>query len=75
MGSTNDDGPFYYRVHSPVVLVEFDHYPDVVFDNKVPTRNHIHTVIRTPHAGDYGADLLRQHHDRYAHGHGTHTAR
>ena len=75
MGSTTDDDPFYYRVHSPVVLIEFDHHPGVAFDNRVPTRNHVHTVVRTPNGNDYGADLLRQHHDRYDHSHGDHTAR
>jgi Protein of unknown function (DUF3500) len=74
MGSTAD-GPFYYRVQSPVVLVEFDHHPGVVFDNEVPSRNHVHTLIRTPNGGDYGTDLLRQHHDRYDHSHGHHEAR
>ena len=67
MGSTDAEGPFYYRVQSPVVLIEFDHHPGVVFDNRVPSRNHIHTVVRTPNAGDYGVDLLRQHHDRFDH--------
>lgn len=75
MGSTADDGPFYYRVHSPVVLIEFDHHPGVVFDNLVPSRNHIHTLVRTPNGGDYGVDLLRQHHERYDHSHGTHAER
>ena len=37
MGTTGADGPFYYRVHSPVVLIEFDHHPGVVFDNLVPS--------------------------------------
>ena len=27
MGGTDEDGVFYYRVHSPVILVEFDHPP------------------------------------------------
>lgn len=75
MGSTSDEGPFYYRVHSPVVLIEFDHHPGVVFDNLVPSRNHIHTLVRTPNGGDYGVDLLRQHHERYDHAHGTHAER
>jgi hypothetical protein len=75
MGSTAAEGPFYYRVQSPVVLIEFDHHPGVVFDNRVPSRNHIHTVVRTPNAGDYGADLLRQHHDRFDHTSGHHVAR
>ena len=75
MGATSDDGPFYYRVHSPVVMIEFDHHPGVVFDNPVPSRNHIHTIVRTPNGGDYGVDLLRQHHERYDHSHGTHEPR
>ena len=67
MGAVADDGPFYYRVHSPVVLIEFDHHPGVAFDNVVPSRNHIHTLVRTPNGGDYGIDLLRQHHERFDH--------
>ena len=75
MGAVADDGPFYYRVHSPVVLIEFDHHPGVAFDNVVPSRNHIHTVVRTPNGGDYGLDLLRQHHERFDHSTGIHIAR
>jgi hypothetical protein len=75
MGATDPEGPFYYRVQSPVVLIEFDHHPGVVFDNNVPSRNHIHTVVRMPNAGDYGVDLLRQHHDRFDHSSGRHVAR
>ena len=75
MGTRTEDGPFYYRVHSPVVLVEFDHHPGVVFDNLVPSRHHVHTVVRTPNGGDYGVDLLRQHHERYDHSHGEHQHR
>jgi Protein of unknown function (DUF3500) len=75
MGSTGGDDPFYYRVQSPVVLIEFDHHPGVVFDNRVPSRNHVHTVVRTPNGNDYGADLLRQHHDRFDHSQGQHTSR
>ena len=36
-GGFDDEAPFYYRVHSPVILIEFDHHPGVVFDNVVPT--------------------------------------
>ena len=74
-GGTGEASPFYYRVHSPVVLIEFDHHPGVVFDNIEPSRNHIHTVVRTPNGGDYGADLLRQHHERYDHSGGDHHPR
>ncbi len=75
IGGTGEYGPFYYRVQSPVVLIEFDHHAGVVFDNLVPTHHHIHTVMRTPNGGDYGADLLRQHHERYDHSNGQHVAR
>jgi hypothetical protein len=74
-GGFDDDAPFYYRVHSPVILIEFDHHPGVVFDNEVPTRHHVHTVVRTPNGGDYGADLLRQHHEQFDHRDGLHHAR
>jgi Protein of unknown function (DUF3500) len=74
MGSTGD-GAFYYRVQSPVIIVEFDHHPGVAFDNKVPSRNHVHTIVRTPNGGDYGLDLLRQHHEQFDHSHGTHEPR
>jgi Protein of unknown function (DUF3500) len=74
-GGHDDEAPFYYRVHSPVILVEFDHHPGVVFDNEVPTRHHVHTVVRTPNGGDYGADLLRLHHERYDHVGGEHRQR
>ena len=47
-GGYDDVAPFYYRVHSPVILIEFDHHPGVAFDNEEPTRNHVHTVVRTP---------------------------
>ncbi len=73
-GGTSDDSPFYYRVHSPVILIEFDHHPGIGFDNEVPSRHHIHTVVRTPNGGDYGADLLRQHHEAFDHSHGVHVA-
>jgi fructose-1,6-bisphosphatase/inositol monophosphatase family enzyme len=74
-GGYDDVAPFYYRVHSPVVLIEFDHHPGVAFDNEEPTRNHVHTVLRTPNGGDYGADLLREHHERYDHRRGGHADR
>jgi hypothetical protein len=64
----SDDGiePFYYRVQSPVVMVEFDNHQGVWLTNTEPARFHVHTVVRTPNGNDYGKDLLRQH---YAQGH------
>ena len=64
MGGRGDDSVFYYRVQSPVLLIEFDHLAGVAFDNDVPTRNHVHSVMRTPNGNDYGMDLLRQHYAR-----------
>ncbi|MEU6148085.1 DUF3500 domain-containing protein [Streptomyces sp. NPDC047081] len=65
IGDDSPGGAFYYRVHSPVVLVEFEHMASVMFDVDEPWRNHVHTVVRTPNGGDYGKDLLRQHHERH----------
>jgi hypothetical protein len=67
MGGVEEDSVFYYRVHSPVILIEFDHQRGVALDYDVPTRSHIHTVMRTPNGNDYGKDLLRQHYAQAAH--------
>jgi len=58
MGGFGDDDPFYYRAFNAVLLIEFGHLSGLVFDNPQPTRNHIHTVIRTPNGNDYGKALL-----------------
>ena len=72
-GATDDDAVFYYRVHSPVILIEFDHQRPVALEGDAPTRNHVHAVVRTPNGNDYGKDLLRQHHERFDHTHeGSH---
>jgi hypothetical protein len=69
IGSAEPDGVFYYRIHSPVILIEFDHQrPIALAKSETPTRNHIHTVVRTPNGNDYGKDLLRQHHAQHPHG-------
>ena len=67
-GGTGDDSAFYYRVHSPVILIEFDHHAGVVFDTPEPTRHHVHTLVRTPNGGDYGVDLLDLHYQQFDHG-------
>lgn len=66
VGETTDDSIFYYRIHSPVIYIEFDHQGPVAIKakgsrDKSPTRNHIHTNVRTPNGNDYGKDLLQQH--------------
>ena len=74
IGGSEPDSVFYYRIHSPVVLIEFDHQtpiglsgPGIPKDK--PTFLHIHTVVRTPNGNDYGKDLLRLH---YLQNPGTH---
>jgi hypothetical protein len=66
VGSTDPGGVFYYRIHSPVILIEFDHQRTANLRHltstpELPQRQHIHVVVRTPNGNDYGKDLLRQH--------------
>jgi hypothetical protein len=48
-----------------VILIEFDHQSPVFLQDPskpaVPTKMHIHTVVRTPNGNDYGRDLLEEH--------------
>jgi len=67
IGGFGDEDPFYYRIQSPVTMIEFDHHSGVFLTNTEPAKCHIHTVIRTPNGNDYGKDLLRLH---YAQVHG-----
>ncbi len=64
-GGVSDTDVFYYRIHSPVILIEFDHQRPVgtvrLYPPSQPTRMHIHVIVRTPNGNDYGKDLLRQH--------------
>jgi hypothetical protein len=66
IGGTGDDHPFYYRIQSPVVMIEFDHHSGVYLSNDKPEKFHVHTLVRTPNGNDYGVDLLRLH---YEHAH------
>ena len=68
IGDTEPESIFYYRVHSPVILIEFDHQGGIALESDGPSRNHIHTVVRTPNGNDYGKDLLRQHRELVPHG-------
>jgi hypothetical protein len=66
VGGTESSSVFYYRIHSPVILIEFDHQRTanlrhLTANPEVPQRQHIHVVVRTPNGNDYGKDLLRQH--------------
>src|SRR5690606_31955023 len=74
-GEVGADGVFYYRIVSPVIYIEFDHQGPTALPGprNAATRQHIHTVTRTPNGNDYGRDLLRQHYEAYrddpSHGH------
>jgi Protein of unknown function (DUF3500) len=72
IGASDSSGVYYYRIHSPVILIEFDHQRPANLarfakDPNLPTRQHIHCVVRTPNGNDYGKDLLRQHYQSHAH--------
>ncbi|WP_108660944.1 DUF3500 domain-containing protein [Acuticoccus kandeliae] len=68
-GGTADDSVFYYRLHSPVVFIEFDHQGLIALPGPAgPSRRHIHTVVRTPNGNDYGRNLLAEHLATHAHG-------
>jgi hypothetical protein len=57
---------FYFRIQSPVIIVELDHHCGVFLDYDFPQPFHIHTVMRTPHGNDYGRSWLRQWQDAQA---------
>ena len=60
IGGYGEDDPFYYRVQSPVLMIEFDHHAGVFLSNTEPKKFHIHTLIRTPNGNDYGMALVKQ---------------
>ncbi|WPH03793.1 Hypothetical protein R9X50_00667600 [Acrodontium crateriforme] len=57
IGPVNDTTPFYFRVHGPIVMNEFDHHNGVWLANALPKKYHIHTIQRLPNRGDYGRAL------------------
>jgi len=72
IGATDASSVFYYRIHSPVVLIEFDHQRPanlrhLAANPDLPNQEHVHVVVRTPNGNDYGKDLLRQHYERHPH--------
>jgi hypothetical protein len=50
--------PYYYRIHGPGILIEFDN--SYAPGSDAGPINHIHTVFREP-GNDYGEDLLKLH--------------
>lgn len=65
IGEAAAGAPCYFRVHSPVVLAEYDNHPGIFLDFDLPDPCHVHTVVRTPNGNDYGMSLLRQHYQRH----------
>jgi len=67
IGGFEETSPFYYRIQSPVIFIEFDHHAGVFLTNPEPAKFHVHTIVRTPNGNDYGIDLLRLHYRQAAH--------
>lgn len=67
IGGQGEEDPFYYRIQSPVIFIEFDHHAGVFLTNERPEKFHVHTLVRTPNGNDYGMDLLRLHYQNAAH--------
>lgn len=60
IGGWQGEEAFYFRIQSPVVILELDHHTGVFLDNDTPAPFHIHTVVRTPNGNDYGRALVNQ---------------
>ncbi len=54
IGGFGPSEPFYFRIQSPVVILELDHHCGVFLTNDEPMHFHIHTVMRMPNGNDYG---------------------
>jgi len=72
IGKAEQGGVFYYRIHSPVILIEFDHQvpanlKQYAKEPNAPNSQHIHVIVRTPNGNDYGKDLLREHYRQHPH--------
>jgi hypothetical protein len=72
VGRTEPGSVFYYRIQSPVLLIEFDHQTPanlrhLAKNPSAPNPEHIHVVVRTPNGNDYGKDLLKQHYTQHKH--------
>lgn len=54
-GGMTEGTAFYYRIHGPRILIEFD--------NSQNSANHIHSLWRDP-VNDFGRDDLKRHYER-----------
>lgn len=57
-GGTQPGQPYYYRIHGPTFVIEYDHTQN--------NPNHVHSVWRDS-ANDFGEDLLKKHYEESAH--------
>ncbi len=60
IGGSGPDSPFYFRIQSPVVLIEYEHHAGIMLTNEHPAKFHTHTIVRTPNGNDYGVALAAQ---------------
>jgi hypothetical protein len=60
IGGWEGEEAFYFRLQSPVVVLELDHHTGVFLSNDEPAPFHMHTVVRTPNGNDYGRELVKQ---------------
>ncbi len=68
--SLGSEDLFFFRIQSPVVIIEFDHQGTIDIPGEpddIPIRQHIHSIVRTPNGNDYGMELLRQHYEQIVH--------
>jgi len=61
IGEFDPVSPFYYRIYSPVIFIEFYHQPGVALPNTGYNRRHAHALLRAPNGNDYGRALLHQY--------------
>lgn len=68
IGGSGEDAPFYYKIHGPTILIEYDNHAGLFLSNPEPEPFHVHTIVRMPNGGDYGKSLLREHYARHHNG-------
>jgi len=59
IGGHGDDDPFYFRIQSPIIMLEFDHHSGMWLSNEEPAKFHVHVITRIPNGNDYGRALLK----------------
>jgi hypothetical protein len=64
IGGWHGGDAFYFRIQSPVAVMELDHHTGVFLSNGAPAPFHMHTVLRTPNGNDYGRALVREAQER-----------